>query len=94
MEELTNVRRVISEQIEDAPHEALLMSTRRPARTALARPSPFSRRSPVDGTALTKLDGTAKGGIAFAIAGELGIPVKLIGIGEAPRVPAPVVRVS
>ena len=55
---------------------------RRPARTDCARPSCSREAAAVDGIVLTKLDGSAKGGVAIAIARELGIPVKLIGVGE------------
>jgi len=83
MAELAKVRRVISKQIEDAPHETLLTVDATTGQNGLRQAKIFSEVVPVDGIVLTKLDGTAKGGIALAIAGELGIPVKLIGIGEA-----------
>ncbi|MEA2195223.1 MAG: fused signal recognition particle receptor [Solirubrobacteraceae bacterium] len=83
MAELTKVRRVISKQIADAPHETLLTVDATTGQNGLRQAKLFSEAVPVDGIVLTKLDGTAKGGIALAIAGELGIPVKLIGIGEA-----------
>jgi fused signal recognition particle receptor len=83
MAELTKVRRVISKQIEGAPHETLLTVDATTGQNGLRQAKLFSEAVPVDGIVLTKLDGTAKGGIALAIAGELGIPVKLIGIGEA-----------
>ncbi len=83
MAELAKVRRVISKQIEGAPHETLLTVDATTGQNGLRQAKLFSESVPVDGIVLTKLDGTAKGGIALAIAGELGIPVKLIGIGEA-----------
>ena len=83
MAELAKVRRVISKQIEDAPHETLLTVDATTGQNGLRQAKLFAEVVPVDGIVLTKLDGTAKGGIALAIAGELGIPVKLIGIGEA-----------
>ncbi len=83
MAELAKVRRVIAKQIEDAPHETLLTVDATTGQNGLRQAKLFSEVVPVDGIVLTKLDGTAKGGIALAIAGELGIPVKLIGIGEA-----------
>jgi fused signal recognition particle receptor len=83
MAELAKVRRVISNQIPDAPHETLLTVDATTGQNGLRQAQLFSDVVPVDGIVLTKLDGTAKGGIALAIAGELGIPVKLIGIGEA-----------
>jgi fused signal recognition particle receptor len=83
MAELTKVRRVIGNQLEGAPHETLLTVDATTGQNGLRQAQLFSEAVPVDGIVLTKLDGTAKGGIALAIAGELGIPVKLIGIGEA-----------
>jgi fused signal recognition particle receptor len=83
MAELTKVRRVIGKQLEGAPHETLLTVDATTGQNGLRQAELFSQAVPVDGIVLTKLDGTAKGGIALAIAGELGIPVKLIGIGEA-----------
>jgi len=83
MAELAKVRRVISKQMPDAPHETLLTVDATTGQNGLRQAKLFSEAVPVDGIVLTKLDGTAKGGIALAIARELGIPVKLIGIGEA-----------
>jgi fused signal recognition particle receptor len=83
MAELAKVRRVIGKQLEGAPHETLLTIDATTGQNGLRQAKLFSEAAPVDGIVLTKLDGTAKGGIALAIAGELGIPVKLIGIGEA-----------
>jgi fused signal recognition particle receptor len=82
MAELTKIRRVIGKQMPDAPHETLLTVDATTGQNGLRQAKLFSEAVPVDGIVLTKLDGTAKGGIALAIAGELGIPVKLIGIGE------------
>ena len=82
MGELTKIRRVISKQIPDAPHETLLTVDATTGQNGLRQAQLFSQAIEVDGLVLTKLDGTAKGGIALAIAGELGIPVKLIGVGE------------
>jgi fused signal recognition particle receptor len=83
MEELAKVRRVVSKQMPDAPHETLLTVDATTGQNGLRQAKLFSEAVPVDGIVLTKLDGTAKGGIALAIAGDLGIPVKLIGVGEA-----------
>jgi len=83
MAELAKVRRVIDKQLPGAPHETLLTVDATTGQNGLRQAKLFSETVPVDGIVLTKLDGTAKGGIALAIAGELGIPVKLIGIGEA-----------
>jgi fused signal recognition particle receptor len=83
MAELAKVRRVIGKQLPDAPHETLLTVDATTGQNGLRQAKLFSETVPVDGIVLTKLDGTAKGGIALAIASELGIPVKLIGVGEA-----------
>jgi fused signal recognition particle receptor len=82
MAELQKVGRVISKQIPDAPHETLLTVDATTGQNGLRQARLFSDAVPVSGLVLTKLDGTAKGGIALAIAHELGIPVKLIGVGE------------
>jgi len=82
MEELGKVRRVIAKQIPDAPHETLISIDATTGQNGLRQAKIFSEAVEVDGVVLTKLDGTAKGGIALAIAADLGIPVKLIGVGE------------
>ncbi len=82
MAELAKVRRVITKQIPEAPHETLLTVDATTGQNGLRQAQLFSEAIDVSGLVLTKLDGTAKGGIALAIAGELGIPVKLIGVGE------------
>jgi fused signal recognition particle receptor len=82
MAELAKVRRVIAKQIPEAPHETLLVVDSTTGQNGLRQAKLFSEAVQVTGLALTKLDGTAKGGIALAIAQELGIPVKLIGVGE------------
>ena len=82
MEELAKVRRVIAKQISDAPHETLISIDATTGQNGLRQAKVFSEAVAVDGVVLTKLDGTAKGGIALAIASELEIPVKLIGVGE------------
>jgi fused signal recognition particle receptor len=82
MAELTKVRRVIAKQIPEAPHETLLTVDATTGQNGLRQAQMFSEAVHVTGLVLTKLDGTAKGGIALAIAHELGIPVKLIGVGE------------
>ena len=83
MEELTKVRRVIGQRLEGAPHETLLVIDATTGQNGLQQARLFSQAVDVTGIALTKLDGSAKGGIAIAIAHELGLPVKLIGIGES-----------
>ncbi len=82
LEELKKVRRVIEKQLPGAPHETLLVVDATTGQNGLRQAKLFAEAVEVDGIVLTKLDGTAKGGIALAIAEELGIPVKLIGIGE------------
>jgi fused signal recognition particle receptor len=82
MAELAKIRRVITKQIPDAPHETLLTVDATTGQNGLRQARLFSEAIDVTGLVLTKLDGTAKGGIALAIASELGIPVKLIGTGE------------
>jgi fused signal recognition particle receptor len=83
MEELNKVRSVIARQAPGAPHETLLTIDATTGQNGLRQALLFRDAVDVDGIVLTKLDGTAKGGIALAIAQELGVPVKLIGIGEA-----------
>ena len=82
MAELAKVGRVIGKQLPGAPHETLLTVDATTGQNGLRQAALFAEVVPVSGIVLTKLDGTAKGGIALAIADELGIPVKLIGIGE------------
>ena len=82
MAELAKVRRVVGKQLDGAPHETLLTVDATTGQNGLRQAKLFSETVPVNGIVLTKLDGTAKGGIALAIANELNIPVKLIGIGE------------
>ncbi|HXD55272.1 MAG TPA: signal recognition particle-docking protein FtsY [Solirubrobacteraceae bacterium] len=83
MGELTKVRRVISRQLEGAPHETLLTIDATTGQNGLRQARLFAEAAGVTGVVLTKLDGTARGGIALAIARELSLPVKLIGIGES-----------
>ena len=82
MEELAKVRKVIAGKLPDAPHETLLTIDATTGQNGLRQALLFRELVDVSGIALTKLDGTAKGGIALAIARELGVPVKLIGVGE------------
>jgi fused signal recognition particle receptor len=82
MAELGKIRRVIAKQIPGAPHETLLTVDATTGQNGLRQARLFSETIDVTGLVLTKLDGTAKGGIALAIAHELNIPVKLIGVGE------------
>ena len=82
MEELAKVRRVIAGRLEGAPHETLLVIDATTGQNGLQQARLFGEAAGVTGVALTKLDGSAKGGVAVAIAYELGLPVKLIGVGE------------
>ncbi len=82
MDELSKVRRVIAGRIDGAPHEVLLVVDATTGQNGLQQARIFSEAVGVTGVALTKLDGSAKGGIAVAIAYELGLPVKLVGVGE------------
>src|SRR5512132_3921921 len=82
MEELAKVRRVIERRLEGAPHETLLIVDATTGQNGLQQARLFSEAADVSGVALTKLDGSAKGGVALAIAHELGLPVKLVGVGE------------
>src|SRR6476469_5214230 len=82
MDELRKVRKVIAKQIPDAPHETLLSIDATTGQNGLRQALMFREAVEISGIALTKLDGTAKGGIALAIAQKLGLPVKLIGVGE------------
>jgi fused signal recognition particle receptor len=83
MEELAKVRRVIAKRLDGAPHETLITIDSTTGQNGLRQAQAFSDAVDVTGVALTKLDGTAKGGIALAISSELGIPVKLVGVGES-----------
>ncbi len=83
MAELTKVRRVIAKQMPEAPHETLMTVDATTGQNGVRQARLFGEAAGVTGIVLTKLDGTAKGGIALAIANELGLPVKLIGIGES-----------
>lgn len=82
MEELKKVRRVIDKTMPGAPHETLLVVDATTGQNALRQAQMFHDAVGVTGIALTKLDGTAKGGIVFAVRKEVGIPVRLIGVGE------------
>jgi fused signal recognition particle receptor len=82
MEELAKVRRVIAGKLDGAPHETLLVVDATTGQNGLQQARLFAETAGVTGVALTKLDGSAKGGIAIPIAYELGLPVKLMGVGE------------
>ena len=82
MSELEKVRRVISGRIDGAPHETLLVVDATTGQNGLQQARLFGEAVGVTGVALTKLDGSARGGVAIAIAAELGLSVKLVGVGE------------
>jgi len=83
MEELKKVRRVIQKSDPSAPHEVLLVLDANQGQNALSQAREFHAAVAVTGLVLTKLDGTAKGGIVIAIALELGIPIRFLGVGES-----------
>lgn len=82
MEELTKIKRVIQKHIPDAPHEVMLVLDGSTGQNALEQAKHFTAATDVSALAITKLDGTAKGGVVLAIANQFKIPVKFIGVGE------------
>lgn len=82
MEELSKIRRVISKKMPDAPHEVLLVLDGSTGQNALEQAKHFTAATDINALAITKLDGTAKGGVVLAIAHQFKIPVKYIGVGE------------
>ncbi|HUC91005.1 MAG TPA: signal recognition particle-docking protein FtsY [Paenibacillus sp.] len=82
MEELNKIFRVIQREVPSAPHEVLLVLDATTGQNALSQAKLFGEKSGVTGLVLTKLDGTAKGGIVVAIRNELNLPVKFVGLGE------------
>ncbi|ALC81031.1 MULTISPECIES: signal recognition particle-docking protein FtsY [Bacillus] len=82
MKELEKVKRVIEREVPDAPHEVMLVLDATTGQNAMVQAKEFANATNVSGIVLTKLDGTAKGGIVLAIRNELKIPVKLVGLGE------------
>ena len=82
MEELKKVRRVISKLDADAPHEVLLVLDAGTGQNAISQAKQFHQTVELTGLALTKLDGTAKGGVIFALAKQFGLPIRYIGVGE------------
>jgi len=83
MAELEKMKRVAAREVEGAPHETLLVIDAVTGQNGLEQARQFTKAANVTGIVLTKLDGTAKGGIAVAIAGELGLPIRYVGIGES-----------
>ncbi len=82
MDELSKIKRVMDRQVEGAPHEVLLVLDASTGQNAIRQAEEFTKSVDVTGLVLTKLDGTAKGGIVIAISHEFQIPVKYIGVGE------------
>jgi fused signal recognition particle receptor len=96
MSELTKLRRVIERQLPGAPHESLMVLDAPTGQNGFAQARQFHEAVSLSGVVLTKLDGTAKGGIVVRIVRELGLPIKLVGVGERvedlqPFEPAPFV---
>ncbi len=84
MRELSKIRNVIAKKIEGAPHETILVLDATTGQNGVSQAKNFKKEVDVTGIFLTKLDGTAKGGVVLAIRDELDIPVKFIGLGETP----------
>ena len=82
MQELEKIRRIASREVTGAPHETLLVIDAVTGQNGLEQARQFMKTADVTGIVLTKLDGTAKGGIAVAIAKELNLPIRYVGIGE------------
>ncbi len=89
MEELRKVNRVIQRKLPDAPHEVLLVLDATTGQNALHQAKYFTEAVGVTGILLAKLDGTAKGGVIFAVCDQLGVPVRFVGTGEKPQDLAP-----
>ncbi len=85
MDELRKVKRVLAKLDDSAPHETLLVLDASTGQNALSQAKHFHEAIGVSGLVLTKLDGTAKGGVIFAIAQQLGLPIRFIGVGESPE---------
>ena len=83
MEEMRKVARVVGKEMPGAPHEVLLVLDATNGRNAIAQAKTFQEVTGVTGIALTKLDGTAKGGVVLSITREIGIPIRFIGVGES-----------
>jgi fused signal recognition particle receptor len=83
MDELAKIRRVLAKLDVDAPHEALLVIDGTTGQNAISQVRQFSQAIGVTGLVVTKLDGTAKGGIVFALAREFGLPIRYVGLGES-----------
>ncbi|MBO6235623.1 MAG: signal recognition particle-docking protein FtsY, partial [Schwartzia sp.] len=82
MAELEKINRVIQREIPGAPHETLLVLDATTGQNAVSQAKLFTQAAPITGVVLTKLDGTAKGGVVIGIKDELNMPIKWIGVGE------------
>jgi fused signal recognition particle receptor len=82
MDELRKVRRVVERELPGAPHETLLVLDATTGQNAVAQARTFTEAVAVTGVILTKLDGTARGGVAFAVRQEVGVPIRYLGVGE------------
>lgn len=82
MQELEKINRIIGREIPDAPHETLLVLDATTGQNAISQAELFTKAAPISGVVLTKLDGTAKGGVVIGIKSQLSMPVKWIGVGE------------
>jgi fused signal recognition particle receptor len=82
MAELDKIRRVVGREVEGAPHDVLLVLDATVGQNGLVQAREFMNASGANGIVLTKLDGTAKGGIAIAIANDLRLPIRYVGVGE------------
>ncbi len=82
MEELGKIARVIQKEIPEGPHETLLVLDSNTGQNAISQAREFTQAASVSGLVLTKLDGTAKGGVVIGLAEEFGIPVRYVGVGE------------
>ena len=83
MSELEKIRRIAAREIPGAPHEVLLVLDATVGQNGIAQAREFAARAGVTGIVLTKLDGTAKGGVAVAIAHDLRLPIRYVGVGES-----------
>jgi fused signal recognition particle receptor len=82
MEELSKIKRVMGKKVAEAPHEVLLVLDASTGQNAIRQAEEFTRSADVTGLALTKLDGTAKGGVVIGVSHKFKVPVKYIGVGE------------
>jgi fused signal recognition particle receptor len=85
MAELAKMARVAAREVPGAPHETLLVLDASVGGNALPQAREFTKAAPVTGLVLTKLDGTARGGIAVAVVKELSLPIRFLGVGESPE---------